>query len=174
MISTLKESPLRLRPMKESDLAQVLEIEKYTFPDPWPESSFRECLKFGYCCRVLEHESIIQAYGIMAIEVHNAHILNLCVRPEFRHRNRGRKMLTHLLEEAQGAQVDTVFLEVRSSNQPAIKLYQAMGFFQVGIRKGYYRALEGGEDALILAWRPSRNSPQEIQHNLSMIENEPL
>ena len=155
MVSTLESSHPYLRPMQESDLPQVAEIEKATFPSPWPLSSFRQCLDFGYCCRVLAQGSLVQVYAIMAVEVDNAHILNLCVRPEFRQQGEGRRMLDHLLTLAQAAHVQAIFLEVRISNHPAIHLYQSAGFVKIGIRKSYYPSEKGREDALILVRRLS-------------------
>ena len=155
MVSTLESSHPYLRPMQESDLPQVAEIEKATFPSPWPLSSFRQCLEFGYCCRVLAQGSLVQAYSIMAVEVDNAHILNLCVMPEFRQQGEGRRMLDHLLELARAAHVKDIFLEVRVSNHPAVHLYQSADFVQIGIREDYYPSEKGREDALILVKRLS-------------------
>lgn len=157
MISRLEKSRPYLRSMKESDFQQVVEIEKATFPTPWLLSSFRDCVAFGYRCRVLEQEGLVQVYAIMAIEGNIAHILNLCVRPECRHRGEGRRMLNHLLELARAAQVEAVFLEVRASNHPALHLYQSSGFVEIGIRKGYYPIGKEREDALVLVRRFSTN-----------------
>ena len=140
MVSTLESSHAYLRSMQTSALSQVAEIERETFPSPWPLSSFRQCLDFGYCCCVLAQGSLVQVYAIMAVEVDNAHILNLCVRPEFRQQGEGRRMLNHLLELARAAHVQAVFLEVSVSNHSAIHLYQSTGFVEIGIRKGYYPA----------------------------------
>ncbi|MEE2840398.1 MAG: ribosomal protein S18-alanine N-acetyltransferase [Acidobacteriota bacterium] len=150
MISILKKSTPHLRPMEESDLLEVAHIEQGTFPDPWPLNSFHECLAFGHRCLVLEQHGIIQAYGIMSIEIGSAHILNFCVRQELRQRGIGRQMLHHLVEVAERAQVEAIFLEVRASNHPAIQLYYTTGFVQVGVRKDYYPSGTGPEDALIL------------------------
>lgn len=155
MVSTLESSHPYLRSMQESDLPQVAQIEKSTFPSPWPMSSFRQCLEFGYRCYVLAQGSLVQAYAIMAIEVDNAHILNLCVRPEFRRQGEGRRMLNHLLQIARDSGVQAVFLEVRVSNQPAIDLYRSADFVKIGTRKGYYPSEKGREDALILVKRMS-------------------
>ncbi len=155
MVSTLESSHPYFRSMQHSDLPQVAEIERETFPSPWPLSSFRQCLDFGYCCCVLAQGSLVQAYAIMAVEVDNAHILNLCVRPEFRQQGEGRRMLNHLLKLARAAHVQAIFLEVRASNHPAIHLYQSTDFVKMGIRKGYYPSEKGREDALILVKRLS-------------------
>ena len=155
MASTLESSHPHLRSMQESDLPQVAEIERETFPSPWPLSSFRQCLEFGYCCRVLAQGSLVQAYSIMAVDVDAAHILNLCVRTEFRQQGEGRQMLNHLLKLARAAHVTDIFLEVRVSNHPAVYLYQSADFVQIGIRKDYYPSEQGREDALILVKRLS-------------------
>ena len=160
MVSTLESSHAYLRSMQQSDLSQVAEIERGTFPSPWPLSSFRQCLDFGYCCCVLAQGSLVQVYAIMAVEVDNAHILNLCVRSEFRQQGEGRRMLNHLLKLARAAHVQAVFLEVGVSNQPAIHLYKSADFVKIGIRKDYYPSEKGPnekgrEDALILVKRLS-------------------
>ena len=154
MISTLKGSTPHFRRMEEYDLFEVAHIEQGTFPDPWPLNSFHDCLAFGHHCLVLEQNSTIHAYGIMSIEIGSGHILNLCVRPEFRQHGIGHWMLYHLLQRAEAAQVAAVFLEVRASNQPAIHLYHTTGFVQIGVRKDYYPSETGPEDALILMREP--------------------
>ena len=150
MIAILKEHTPHLCRMEKSDLFEVAHIEQGTFPDPWPINSFQDCLAFGHQCLVLEQDNTIQAYGIMSIEIDSGHILNLCVRPELRHQGIGRWMLGHLLQRAEAAEVEAVFLEVRASNQPAIHLYHTMAFVQIGVRKDYYPSETGPEDALIL------------------------
>jgi ribosomal-protein-alanine N-acetyltransferase len=91
----------------------------------------------------------------MAVDVDAAHILNLCVRTEFRQQGEGRQMLNHLLKLARAAHVTDIFLEVRVSNHPAVHLYQSADFVQIGIRKDYYPSEQGREDALILVKRLS-------------------
>lgn len=142
----------RLRPMQAADLAIVLEIETAAYPLPWTKQIFRDCLHVGYNAWVLELDYQIVGYGLMSIVAGEAHILNLCVHPQFQRCGYGRQLLKQLLKIAKHHQVDTVFLEVRSSNQTAINLYQQLGFNQVGLRKGYYPTVQKKrEDALILA-----------------------
>ena len=142
----------RLRPMQEDDLATVLEIETAAYPLPWTKQIFRDCLHVGYNAWVLELDDQIVGYGLMSIAAGEAHILNLCVHPHLQRCGYGGQILKQLLKIAKYHQADTVFLEVRCSNQAAIKLYQQIGFNQVGLRKGYYpTAQKQREDALILA-----------------------
>ena len=149
--STLPASELRYRAMRESDLAQVLQIETRAYPFPWTEDYFSHCLQAGMCCRVLERHDVIEAYGVMSIAAGEADILNLCVRPASQRRGLGRRMLTHLIEFARRHRAETVCLEVRLSNLPARRLYQSMGFKAIGIEKDYYRLAQGCEDGLIMA-----------------------
>ena len=151
MAATPEKITLQLRRMQEVDISEIALIERSGFPDPWPEKSFQDCLHLGYDCRVLEQNLVIQAYGIMVVEAGDAHILNLCVRSELRRKGLGRILLDHLLDLARAGGANTMFLEVRSSNLPAIQLYESMGFSQIGVRRGYYPGANGGEDAMVMA-----------------------
>jgi ribosomal-protein-alanine N-acetyltransferase len=141
----------RIRTMREGDLATVLAIDRKAYEFPWTEGIFRDCLRVGYHCRVLEQTGDIMAYGVMSVAASEAHLLNLCVRPEVQRQGYGRRMLNHLVDLANRAGADVVLLEVRVSNEPAIALYHALGFNEIGQRKQYYPARQGREDALILA-----------------------
>src|SRR3954470_11929091 len=147
----LREVPeVHIRPMMELDLAQVAAIEQASYAFPWSENIFGDCLRVGYTCRALDLSGQIIGYGVMSLGAGEAHILNVCVRDEFRNLGFGRRLLEHLLERAAAAGVAEAFLEVRPSNLAAIRLYQHMGFEQIGIRRGYYQAAEGREDAIVL------------------------
>ena len=80
-----------------------------------------------------------------------AHLLNLCVHPSAHRLGYGRRLLSALMLRAVDAGADKIFLEVRPSNQIALRLYASVGFAQVGIRPAYYQADNGREDAVILA-----------------------
>jgi ribosomal-protein-alanine N-acetyltransferase len=86
----------------------------------------------------------------MSVGAGEAHVLNLCVSDSYRCRGLGRRMLAYLLERGAAAGMSEAFLEVRPSNTAAIRLYQAIGFEQVGMRRGYYQAAGGREDAAVL------------------------
>jgi len=141
---------VRFRAMTPGDLPVVAAVERASYQFPWSEGIFRDCLRVGYLCRVADLDGDIVAYGVVAMGAGEAHILNLCVRAELRGRSVGRQMLMLLLERARQAGMEAVFLEVRPSNPHAIALYQSVGFVQVGLRKGYYQAEGGREDALVL------------------------
>lgn len=142
---------MRLRKMRGSDLAAVMSIEKANYQFPWSEAIFQDCLRVNYSCWVCLDDDKIVGYSIVSIAVGEAHILNINVHPDVQKQGIGRKMLTNLIDVARKKQAETVFLEVRPSNLGAIALYDSMGFNEIGIRKGYYPAENGREDAIMLA-----------------------
>jgi ribosomal-protein-alanine N-acetyltransferase len=147
----LRDVPeVQVRPMMELDLPEIGRIEQQSYAFPWSENIFRDCLRVGYTCRALDLEGQIIGYAVMSLGAGEAHILNVCVREEFRSLGFGRRLLEHLLERAAGSGVNEAFLEVRPSNLSAIRLYQRLGFEQIGIRRGYYQAPDGREDAIVL------------------------
>jgi [ribosomal protein S18]-alanine N-acetyltransferase len=139
-----------IRPMRGLDVPDVVAIERASYQFPWSEGIFRDCLRVGYVCRVLTVSRAIAAYGVMSFGAGEAHILNLCVSEPCRCRGVGRRLLVALVERATAAGMSEAFLEVRPSNTAAIRLYQAVGFEQVGMRRGYYQAVGGREDAAVL------------------------
>jgi len=152
MSALLKQPALHFRPMGEADIAAVMAIESRAYDYPWTEGIFRDCLRISYCCRMCMEDNDIAGYAIMSVGAGESHILNICVNPESRRRGIGRSLLTHMLELARAHEADIAVLEVRVSNHIAIKLYQDMGFNEVGVRKAYYPdANKGTEDAIILA-----------------------
>lgn len=140
-------------PMSVELLPQVLEIERRAYPFPWTESIFRDCLKAGYSAWVLMDEhGTMAGYGFMSMAVDEAHVLNLCVDPAHQRCGHGHRLLKHLMKLARAAGATIVLLEVRKSNRPAILLYESMGFQRLGVRKNYYPAVDGREDALVLGF----------------------
>jgi ribosomal-protein-alanine N-acetyltransferase len=139
-----------IRPMVEGDVANVVAVEGASYQFPWSEGIFRDCLRVGYVCRVVTTGTRTIGYGIMSIGAGEAHILNLCIGESFRCRGIGRRLLSYLIERGTAAGMSEAFLEVRPSNTAAIRLYLLMGFEQVGMRRGYYQAVGGREDAAVL------------------------
>ena len=142
------------RPMRPSDLDLVVQNENLSYQVPWSKRVFLDCLRAGYECWVLATRERIVAHGVLSADVGEAHVLTLCVHPDFRREGYGQRMLVHLLRQAEKRQAAVCFLEVRPSNRAARNLYVAMGFVQVGERKNYYPAEPGTthrEDALILS-----------------------
>jgi ribosomal-protein-alanine N-acetyltransferase len=141
---------VEIRPMHELDIPMIVAIERSDYQFPWSEGIFRDCMRVGYVCRVIEAGGDAAGYGIMSVGAGEAHILNICVRDEYRGRGLARKVLKYLLDRARASGMYEAFLEVRPSNTAAASLYHSMGFVQVGLRRGYYQASVGREDAAVL------------------------
>lgn len=148
----LKDPNLRLRPMVEEDLHAVVELEALAHAAaPWSLGIFRDCLRAGYSCWVLELAGELVGYGVMSVAVGESHVLNVTVRPRVHGNGLGRHILTRLLNLAKQHRADTAFLEVRISNRRAIGLYESVGFNEIGVRRNYYPSADGREDAIIMA-----------------------
>ncbi|MDX1694755.1 MAG: ribosomal protein S18-alanine N-acetyltransferase [Ketobacteraceae bacterium] len=138
--------------MTESHIARVRSVELASYPFPWSEGIFRDCIASGYLCKVIEDGAgRVCAYAVVTVAVGESHILNICVDASFRERGLARYLLRHMLEEAASWGAEQVFLEVRPSNPAAIRLYETFGFREVGRRKNYYPHTEGREDAIMMA-----------------------
>lgn len=151
MSAMLEDGLAEFRTLRESDLDAVMEIEKAVYTSPWTLGIFRDCMRVGYYCQVLERNGLLEAYGVLSHGAGEAHILNLCVHPKSQRQGLGRAVLTHLIDAAKRLSAEVILLEVRPSNQSAIKLYHSIGFNETGRRNDYYPAEKGREDALILA-----------------------
>ena len=143
-------APLAIRAMRGQDVPAVVAIERAAYQFPWSEGIFRDCLRVGYVCRVVLAAEEVVGYGVMSVGAGVALVLNLCIAEEQRCQGAGRALLRCLLECAATAGAAEAFLEVRPSNTAAIRLYLALGFEQVGMRRGYYQAVNGREDAAVL------------------------
>ncbi len=140
-----------MRPMLKEDIPTVMEIEIASYVSPWKEKIYYDCLRVGYGCWVMEYAEKIVGYGIMSVAVGEAHILNICISEDYRRYGLGRMLLDHLQELSKDHKASTVFLEVRASNIGAYRLYEDEGFSEVGLRRNYYPAVNGREDAIIMA-----------------------
>jgi len=151
LITRLAEPPSTIRDMQHGDLKMVSDIERRSYEFPWSHGVFRDCLLAGYRSIVLIRQERVAGYSILSVAAGEAHILNLCVDPEFRSLGYGERLLDEMLFRARSASVREIFLEVRPSNEMALTLYRKKGFYQVANRPAYYQSHEGREDAAVLA-----------------------
>lgn len=141
---------IQVRGMRTDDLAVVSALENLSYEFPWSPGIFNDCIQAGHSCWVLCVGQSIAGYGILSTGAGEAHLLNLCVGPEYRGRGLGRHLLARLLDIAKWDRAERVFLEVRPSNPLAKTLYESAGFRQIGLRPRYYPARDGREDAIVM------------------------
>ncbi|AXK70916.1 ribosomal-protein-alanine N-acetyltransferase [Lysobacter sp. TY2-98] len=143
--------PAALRPMRELDVDAVNAIEHRAYEFPWTAGIFRDCLRADYLAWVLDVDGVIAGYFLMSLAAGEAHVLNICVAPEFQGQGHGRRLLRSLVQLARSRGAQRLFLEVRPSNRHAIALYDQEGFNEIGRRPRYYPAKDGREDAIVMA-----------------------
>lgn len=155
-------SPLApfVRAMRERDLAAVMAIERAAYEFPWTEAIFRDCLRAGYDCYVYDSQRDVLGYGIMSLGARECHVLNICIHPDYRGQGFGGCLIEELLMRARRKRASLALLEVRVSNDAAYRLYTRLGFNEIGLRKNYYPARRGREDALVLARDLTVERPQ--------------
>lgn len=159
MVAVLHPS-VAIRPMRREDLRHVYAIEKASYPFPWTQGVFADCLRVGYCCRVADVDRGIGGYAIISAAAGEAHLLNLAVAPSMRSQGVGRLLLDAALVEARLLRAQRIFLEVRPSNERAVDLYRLNGFRVIGKRPGYYPADGGREDAMVLVRHLDDTEPE--------------
>jgi ribosomal-protein-alanine N-acetyltransferase len=145
--------------LKTSDAARCAELEARLFEgdDPWPERAFIAELKAKHIHYVAARDGdlLVGYAGIARLgrsKPYEYEIHTIGVDPDYQGRGIGRRLVAELLEIASGG---AVYLEVRTDNVPAIKLYESFGFINVGLRKRYYRA--SGADAYTMKRLPQRD-----------------
>lgn len=146
-------SPLApvIRSMRETDLLSVMAIERASYEFPWTTVIFRDCVRAGYECHVYDSQQGLLGYGIMSLAAGECHLLNICIHPDYRRQGFASQLIEALLERARTQRARVALLEVRVSNDVAHRLYTRLGFSEIGLRKNYYPARRGREDALVLA-----------------------
>jgi len=143
---------LIIEAMKVADLPEVVAIEKASFKTPWSETLFyNEIFKAIAVPRVARINGKVVGYLCANVIIDEGHILNLAVHPEYRGRKIASRMIREVLEIMRTDNCRSVFLEVRVSNQEALKVYEKFGFVLLGTRKNYYTSPV--EDAVIMVLR---------------------
>ena len=140
--------------MRFSDVEAVARIERTAYAFPWTQGMFADCIGSGHECWVAREGHSILGYAILAAGAGEAHVLNVCVQPARRRRGHGTALVRHLIDRAVAVNARTLFLEVRPSNGAARRMYEDLGFREVGRRRNYYPTADGREDAVVLALDP--------------------
>lgn len=140
----------QFRPMQMDDLDAIMAIEPSIYPYPWTRGNFSDSLNSGYSAWVLLEQEKIIGYALLMMVLDEAHLLNLSIAKSYQKQGLGRLLLEHMLKIAKNHHATNMFLEVRPSNTSAITLYENIGFNEMAIRRGYYPAANGREDAVLM------------------------
>lgn len=141
---------LDFRTLAQSDIADILQIENQCYEFPWSEQIFRDCIDSNYQCYAISMYQKFSGYVIVSTVLDEAHLLNICLSKEWQGQRLGKSVLYWVFETLKIKKIDKFFLEVRPSNLVALALYNELGFETIGIRKSYYPAQHGREDALAM------------------------
>ena len=150
MSAQWQEISPQFRQMQLADLDAVMAIERVVYPYPWTLGNFRDSISAAYECWVLQADEKFVGYGVMMPGPGEAHLLNLSIASAWQRQGWGGKLLHYFFGIAEQRHARMIFLEVRASNIGAIWLYEKNGFTQIALRKNYYPADSGREDAVIM------------------------
>ena len=136
-------------PMTQDHVAQIAQLEKLCFQDPWSENSIASELdnRLSLWLVALDRETVVGYVGSQSV-MGWADMMNIAVRPDYRRMGIAKELVERLVAALHECDVSCLTLEVRVSNEPAKALYKQLGFVPVGRRPNYYRNPK--EDALIL------------------------
>jgi [ribosomal protein S18]-alanine N-acetyltransferase len=152
MSAVLKDVP-ELQAMRHEDLPQVLAIENGIYTHPWTLGNFADSIRAGYDCCTWRVNAELVGYFILMAAAGEAHLLNLSIAGHYQRRGHGSALLREATSLARRRGAKNVFLEVRPSNQAAQNLYTRFGFRKIAVRRDYYPAHFGREDALVFSLR---------------------
>lgn len=152
---------MTIRRMKAEDVQQAAQIEKAVFSRPWSEDAFAAAVNDGNALFLVaveravdsrgENADIVVGYIGMYVSAPEGEITNVAVAEPFRGRGFGSGLVHAMQKKAHELGVNQIFLEVRDSNEAAIRVYSAAGFAEIGKRKGFYELPR--EDARVMKWQ---------------------
>jgi ribosomal-protein-alanine N-acetyltransferase len=142
----------------DADLDAVSEIERAVHPHPWTRGNFADSIEAGYHCWIAQagqgnagnRVGGVLGYCVVMVAAGEAHLLNLSVAPQWQRRGVGAELTRFCVKLARDYGAERIFLEVRPSNAAARLLYGRTGFSEVGVRRDYYPASSGREDAIVM------------------------
>ena len=143
------------RSMTTGDIDEVVALEGKAYSFPWTRGNFIDSLASGYLAEVqhLSNSSNgeLLAYFVAMVGVDELHLLNITVGPDWQGRGLGSELLGVAMTMGRARALTKLWLEVRESNHRARSLYRRKGFSEVGLRRGYYPAAGGREDAIVMS-----------------------
>ena len=143
------ERQLAAMTLEHLDVLMPLEALAYDFP--WSRGNFEDSLRSGYPAAVLHDAAgAVLGYFVAMVGVDEWHLLNITVAPAHQAVGHGRFLLDHVVSQCRAQGADVLWLEVRLSNARARTIYAHVGFTEVGLRRAYYPAAPGREDAVVM------------------------
>jgi len=140
-----------LREVTPADVDAIVRIEQRVHAHPWTRGNFVDAFISGYVCKVYEEGNEVIGYAVIMPAVDEVQLLNISIAAEHQRRGLGRKLLLELFAVARGMGMRRMLLEVRPTNVAALGLYRAIGFCEIGRRRGYYPSDNNGrEDAIVM------------------------
>ena len=154
MSAVIRPLEARFEAMKVEHIEQVIAIEQQAYSHPWTRGNFLDSLQAGYQAQMLMDEDDVLAYFVAMKGCEEVPLLNITVAPRHQRRGWGRLLLDALAVWARSEGAQWLWLEVRVSNERAIRIYDSHGYRRVGERKNYYPAAgHQREDALVMSLR---------------------
>ena len=144
---SLQSMGLHIAEMADNHLSQIVAIEQLTSKYPWDENQFDSELSSTV---VLMHKHIIVGFAVLALVADQAELHNIAIHPQRQKQGLGSIFLRALID-AMPIVIKMLYLEVRVTNFPAIRLYYQLGFTKIAQRRDYYRSEGGSEDALVMS-----------------------
>jgi len=139
-----------LREMTMADVDAILRIEQQVHAHPWTRGNFIDALGSASICKVYEDGDALLGYAVFMPAVDDVELLDIGITAEHQRKGLGRRLLFEIMEVARRMQLRRMLLEVRPSNVAALGLYRDVGFSEIGLRRGYYLADNGREDAIVM------------------------
>lgn len=134
----------------KEDLDEIVKIENESHLTPWTKKNFIDSNDANNLFKVLKNENDIIGYYIALFVEDECQLLNITVRLGLQKKGFGQLMLKNLFTDCRKKNAINIFLEVRKSNNAAIRLYEKNGFNEIGVRNNYYKNKEGKEDAILM------------------------
>ncbi len=152
-MSAQLKSDMHFRRMRDTDIDAVIAIEGVIYTHPWTRGNFSDSLSADSPCWIMVLRGVVVGYAVLTTAAGEAHLLNLSVADAWQRRGLGRALLLYIIDFIKEIKCSALFLEVRLSNQAARVLYAQSGFREIGVRRAYYPASVGREDAIVLEYR---------------------
>lgn len=149
-MSALIRELIDFSPLGMNDLDEIMPIEEAIYPFPWTRGNFADSLRAGYSGWVYRVDGAVIGYGVCMRVLDEIHLLNLSISAARQGKGYGARLLRFLMDLYGASGSRQMLLEVRPSNAAALKLYRQFGFRRIGVRRNYYPATEGREDAWVM------------------------